>query len=91
MGGLLRYGIPDFKLEKHVLDRRVGQMEAEEYRFETGVVIGDDISARYLRGSFDVILLTMGAGHPRDLPFPGGSWTAFTTPSTTSRESNRYP
>ncbi len=40
-------------------------------RFETGVVIGEDISARYLRGSFDVILLTMGAGHPRDLPVPG--------------------
>ena len=71
IGGLLRYGIPDFKLEKHVLDRRVNQMEAEGVRFETGVVIGDDISARYLRGSFDVILLTMGAGHPRDLPVPG--------------------
>jgi len=71
VGGLLRYGIPDFKLEKHVLDRRVRQMEAEGVRFETGVVIGEDISARYLRGSFDVILLTMGAGHPRDLPVPG--------------------
>ena len=71
VGGLLRYGIPDFKLEKHVLDRRVGQMEAEGVRFETGVEIGEDISARYLRGSFDVILLTMGAGHPRDLPVPG--------------------
>jgi len=71
VGGLLRYGIPDFKLEKHVLDRRVAQMEAEGVRFETGVVIGDDISARYLQGSFDVILLTMGAGAPRDLPVPG--------------------
>ena len=40
-------------------------------RFETGVVIGEDISARYLRGTFDVILLTMGAGEPRDLPVPG--------------------
>ena len=71
IGGLLRYGIPDFKLEKHVLDRRIAQMEAEGVRFETGVTIGEDISARYLRGSFDVILLTMGAGHPRDLPVPG--------------------
>ena len=71
VGGLLRYGIPDFKLEKQVLDRRVSQMEAEGVRFETGVVIGEDISARYLRGSFDVVLLTMGAGHPRDLPVPG--------------------
>jgi glutamate synthase (NADPH) small chain len=71
IGGLLRYGIPDFKLEKHVLDRRINQMAAEGVRFETGVAIGEDISARYLRGSFDVILLTMGAGHPRDLPVPG--------------------
>ncbi len=71
IGGLLRYGIPDFKMEKHVLDRRIAQMEAEGVRFETGVTIGDDISARYLRGTFDVILLTMGAGEPRDLPLPG--------------------
>jgi glutamate synthase (NADPH/NADH) small chain len=71
VGGLLRYGIPHFKMEKTVIDRRVEQMEAEGVRFETGVAIGDDISARYLRGTFDVILLTMGAGHPRDLPVPG--------------------
>jgi glutamate synthase (NADPH/NADH) small chain len=71
IGGLLRYGIPDFKLEKHILDRRIEQMEAEGVRFETGVTIGDDISARYLRGTYDVILLTMGAGEPRDLPAPG--------------------
>ncbi len=71
VGGLLRYGIPDFKMEKHVIDRRVAQMEAEGVRFETGVTIGEDISARYLRGTFDVILLTMGAGEPRDLPVPG--------------------
>ncbi|HTP57910.1 MAG TPA: glutamate synthase subunit beta [Spirochaetia bacterium] len=71
IGGLLRYGIPDFKLEKHVLDRRIRQMEAEGVRFETGVAIGEDISVRYLRGNFDVVLLTMGAGHPRDLEVPG--------------------
>ncbi len=71
IGGLLRYGIPDFKLEKHILDRRIRQMEAEGVRFETGVTIGEDISARYLRGNFDVILLTLGAGHPRDLEVPG--------------------
>ncbi len=71
IGGLLRYGIPDFKLEKHILDRRIRQMEAEGVRFETGVTIGEDISARYLRGNFDVILLTMGAGEPRDLEVPG--------------------
>ncbi len=71
VGGLLRYGIPEFKLEKHIIDRRISQREAEGVRFETGVVIGEDISARYLRGTFDVILLTMGAGEPRDLPVPG--------------------
>jgi glutamate synthase (NADPH/NADH) small chain len=71
IGGLLRYGIPDFKLEKRILDRRIRQMEAEGVRFETGVDIGEDISARYLRGTFDVILLAMGAGEPRDLPVPG--------------------
>jgi glutamate synthase (NADPH/NADH) small chain len=71
IGGLLRYGIPDFKLEKHVLDRRMQQMEAEGVRFETGVTIGEDISVRYLRGNFDVVLLTMGAGQPRDLEVPG--------------------
>ncbi len=50
IGGLLRYGIPDFKLEKQVIDRRLAQMEAEGVRFQTNVTIGEDISARYLRG-----------------------------------------
>lgn len=71
IGGILRYGIPDFKLPKAVLDRRLAQMEAEGVRFETGVVIGEDISARYLRKTFDVVLLTIGAGEPRDLKVPG--------------------
>jgi glutamate synthase (NADPH) small chain len=70
-GGLLRYGIPDFKLEKRVLDRRIALMEAEGVRFETRVVIGEDISARYLRNSFDAVLLAMGAGEPRGLEVPG--------------------
>lgn len=70
-GGLLRYGIPDFKLEKWVIDRRIEQMKAEGVQFETNVIIGEDISARYLRKTFNVILLTMGAGQPRDLQVPG--------------------
>lgn len=70
-GGLLRYGIPDFKLEKRILDRRLAQMAAEGVRFETDVTIGEDISTRYLRKSFNAILLTMGAGEPRDLPVEG--------------------
>lgn len=71
MGGILRYGIPDFKLEKHIIDRRLDQMRAEGVVFEPNVSIGDDISSRYLRKTFDVILLTMGAGEPRDLVVPG--------------------
>ncbi len=70
-GGLLRYGIPDYKLEKWVIDRRIQQMQAEGVTFETNVYIGDDISVRYLKRAFDVILLTMGAGQPRDLNIPG--------------------
>ncbi len=71
IGGLLRYGIPDYKLDKSVLDRKMEQMKAEGVTFETDVIIGEDLSARYLRKSFDVVLLTMGAGTPRDLPIPG--------------------
>jgi glutamate synthase (NADPH/NADH) small chain len=70
-GGLLRYGIPDFKLEKRVLDRRLKQMAEEGVVFETGVVAGEDVSAGFLRRSFDALLLAQGAGVPRDLPVPG--------------------
>lgn len=71
LGGILRYGIPDFKLEKWVLDRRLKQMAAEGVAFETGVSIGDDLSASYLQRRFDAIVLTLGAGEPRDLHVPG--------------------
>ncbi len=70
-GGLMRYGIPGFKLEKDILDRRINIMEQEGIVFENDVNIGEDISVRYLRKSFDAILLTMGAGTPRDLPAGG--------------------
>jgi glutamate synthase (NADPH/NADH) small chain len=66
-GGILRYGIPDFKLEKWVIDRRLNQLKEEGIQFEMGVDIGEDISARYLQKSFNVILLAMGAGKARDL------------------------
>jgi glutamate synthase (NADPH/NADH) small chain len=72
IGGLLRYGIPDFKLEKQVIDRRLEQMVAEGTKFEPGVTVGQDISARYLRRTFDAILLAMGAGQARPLTVPGG-------------------
>ncbi|MCX8044105.1 MAG: glutamate synthase subunit beta [Desulfobacterota bacterium] len=70
-GGLLRYGIPNFKLEKWVIDRRLEQLRAEKVRFETDVTVGDDISASFLRRSFDALLITCGAEMPRDLTVPG--------------------
>ncbi|HUV65659.1 MAG TPA: glutamate synthase subunit beta [Sedimentisphaerales bacterium] len=70
-GGLLRYGVPDFKLEKRIIDRRLEQLKAEGVQFQMGVRVGEDISERYLRKMFDCICLTMGAGQPRDLNIPG--------------------
>lgn len=71
IGGLLRYGIPDFKLDKAVIDRRLEQMKAEGVMFETNVKVGDDLSANYLSNKFDAVLITAGAGQPRDLDVPG--------------------
>jgi NAD(P)H-dependent glutamate synthase small subunit len=71
IGGILRYGIPDFKLEKWVLDRRIEQMRAEGVSFETGVTAGSDVSLHYLRRTFDAVLIAAGAGVPRDLKVPG--------------------
>lgn len=71
VGGMLRYGIPDFKLEKSVIDRRLEQMTAEGVEFQTGVNVGVDISAHYLEKMFDCTCLTMGARRPRDLPVLG--------------------
>ena len=71
IGGILRYGIPDFKLEKRVLDRRLAQMAAEEVAFETGVMVGVDLALSYLQRSFNAVLLAGGARSPRDLTVPG--------------------
>ena len=71
IGGLLRYGIPDFKMEKWVLDRRLDQMIAEGVTFRTNVDVGRDLSVEELRQSFDAICLAGGAMAPRDLPVPG--------------------
>ncbi|MCC6982285.1 MAG: glutamate synthase subunit beta [Bauldia sp.] len=70
-GGLLRYGIPDFKMEKHIVDRRVGQMEAEGVRFHYGVHVGVTKPAKELHAEFDAVVLAGGAEKPRDLPIPG--------------------
>jgi glutamate synthase (NADPH) small chain len=71
LGGLLRYGIPDFKLEKWVIDRRVDLMAREGVQFQCGVNVGDDISYKYLRDRHEAIVLAGGAGVPRDLAVPG--------------------
>jgi glutamate synthase (NADPH/NADH) small chain len=71
IGGLLRYGIPDFKMEKHLIDRRIEQMGAEGVTFRTGVHVGVDLPASRLMEDFDAIVLTGGSEKPRDLPVPG--------------------
>jgi glutamate synthase (NADPH/NADH) small chain len=84
VGGLLRYGIPDFKMEKWLIDRRVEQMQAEGVKFETGVFVGKEavgaevknystktVSPEQLMKDFDAVVITGGAEQPRDLPVPG--------------------
>lgn len=71
IGGLLRYGIPDFKLEKTVLDRRIRLMEQEGIIFRTNAHVGVNISAKHLKSEFDAVVVCGGASAPRDLPIPG--------------------
>ncbi|HEY9556686.1 MAG TPA: glutamate synthase subunit beta [Acidimicrobiales bacterium] len=71
IGGLLRYGIPEFKMEKRHVDRRVAQMEAEGTKFRTGVNVGVDLTVDQLRADFDAVVLAGGATKWRDLPVPG--------------------
>jgi glutamate synthase (NADPH/NADH) small chain len=71
IGGLLRYGIPDFKMEKKQIEARVAQMQAEGTRFRAGVEIGVDLSWADLRSRYDAVVVATGATVPRDLPIPG--------------------
>ncbi len=71
VGGLLRYGIPDFKLEKHLINRRIVQMEAEGVQFRTSTEIGVTISVASLKENFDAVVLSGGAEDPRPLEIPG--------------------
>ena len=71
IGGLLRYGIPDFKMEKQFIDRRIEQMKAEGVEFRTNQHIGKDVPAQQLLAEFDAVVLSGGAETPRDLPVPG--------------------
>ena len=71
IGGLLRYGIPNFKLEKHLIDRRMAQMEAEGVKFVTGAHVGVNVDAGQLRKEFDAVVVSGGSEAPRDLKAPG--------------------
>jgi len=71
IGGLLRYGIPDFKMEKRLIDRRLEQMAEEGVKFVTGAHVGHNVPVEDLRKEYDAILLAGGAGQPRDLRVPG--------------------
>jgi len=70
-GGLLRYGIPDFKMEKSHIDRRIAQMEAEGVEFRVNQHVGENVDADDLVNTYDAVILAGGAEHPRDLPVPG--------------------
>jgi glutamate synthase (NADPH/NADH) small chain len=71
IGGLLRYGIPDFKMEKSHIDRRMKQMEAEGVIFKVNQNIGENVKPEDLTNNYDAVILAGGAEHPRDLPVPG--------------------
>ena len=88
-GGLLRYGIPDFKLDKAVIERRIKLMEAEGVVFETGVNIGIDISCDYLRRRFDAIVIATGTRAPRDLNVPGRELSGILPATEFLAEQNR--
>jgi NAD(P)H-dependent glutamate synthase small subunit len=88
-GGLLRYGIPDFKLEKHIVDRRLSQMKSEGVVFETGVEAGRDISLKYLRRQFNAVVLAIGSTIPRPLSCEGASLEGVHTAMAFLTQQNR--
>ena len=77
VGGLLRFGIPEFKLEKSVLDSRLDQLEGEGVQFRTGIDIGEDLTVEELRAEFDAICIAIGAGMPRNLEVSGRDLTGI--------------
>jgi glutamate synthase (NADPH/NADH) small chain len=83
IGGLLRYGIPEFKMEKRHLDRRLSQMEAEGVKFRAGVEIGIDVTGMDLRQRYDAVVVAIGATNWRDLSVPGRQLSASTRPWST--------
>src|SRR5437899_1426770 len=89
VGGLLRFGIPEFKLEKSVLDSRLDQLEGEGVQFRTGIDIGEDLTVEELRAEFDAICIAIGAGMPRDLEVPARDLTGIHFPMDFLKAQNR--
>lgn len=89
-GGLLRYGIPQFKMEKRLLDRRIEQMEAEGVKFVTNAHIGQNVPVEDLRTEYDALVLAGGATHARDLPIPGRQLTGIHQAMEFLPMGNRY-
>ncbi len=90
IGGLLRYGIPEFKMEKHFIDRRLDQMEAEGTVFRAGVNVGVDVTVDELRAQFDAVVLANGSTIGRDLPIPGRELTGIYQAMEYLPQSNRF-
>jgi glutamate synthase (NADPH/NADH) small chain len=90
IGGLLRFGIPQFKMEKRFLDRRVAQMEAEGVVMRPGVNVGVDVTAEELRRQFDAVVLSGGATHANDLPIPGRNLTGIYQAMEFLPQANRF-
>ena len=89
VGGLLRFGIPDFKLDKSVIDRRLEQMVAEGLEVRTGVHVGVDLPVAQLRQAHEAVLLTGGSEHPRDMPVPGRALAGIHFAMTFLAQQNR--
>jgi len=90
IGGILRYGIPDFKLEKRIVDRRLDQLKKEGVEFHTDVLIGEDISVRYLYNNFDAICAAVGARTPRDINVCGRGRDGICFAMDYLKKSNMY-
>lgn len=89
-GGLLRYGIPDFRLQKSMLERRLAQLEAEGVVFRSGVQVGADLTADRLRQRYDAVVLACGAGQPREVSVPGHSLQGIHYAMPYLTQQNRY-
>jgi glutamate synthase (NADPH/NADH) small chain len=89
LGGLLRYGIPDFKMEKGILDLRIDQMEREGVRFRVGAEVGKTIGGEELRARFDAVVLAIGAGKARALDVPGADLLGIVPAMTFLTQQNR--